>query len=231
MVGAFVPEGDERFEFVRVLGCKILGFATVLVELVKLPRLFMAGDGFPSVPENGIVPFVTPPKSLVEVFLIFEEKWEKAFPGEGKGRGVLLETCEIEKSGEDVNDVGGGVSEFFFCRDSFGPVGDEGSGYASFMGPGFVFSEGGVGGRGPAWAEAEVGRGGAHGRGGFMAVPADHNFGACAVVREEEDEGVIEAIGLFKMRNDSSDFLIHAFDHSGVDGHLAGLEGLLGGGE
>lgn len=227
MVGTLVPEVDEGFEFVGVFGGEVLDFAAVLGEVVKFPWLVVAGDRFPIILEDGVVTFVGPPESFVKVGLICFEDGEEAFTGEG----IPFFVREAEDGGEEVDDVGGGVAEFVLRGDALWPVGDEWSGDASFVGPGFVFAEGSVGGGGPTGAEAEVSFGGAHGGFWIVAVAADHDLGAGSIVGEEDDEGVVEAVGLFEVLDDSSDLLIHAVDHGGVDGHFAGLEGLLGFGE
>ncbi len=138
-----------------------------------------------------------PPDFLMEVFLIFAEERKDAFAREEMSRSVSFDSGEVEEGGEEIDHMGRRLPEPFRCRDALRPVGDQGRGNASFMGPGFVFAKRGIGSGGPSRAKAEVGGGGTHGGVGIVAVIADHDFGAGPVVREEEDESVLETSALF----------------------------------
>ena len=164
---------------------------------------------------------------MVFLGIVFKEG-DEALAGKG---GRIKEghcTSEVEDGGEDVDEVAGGVAEFLFCGDALGPMCDEGGGDAALVRPGFVLSEGRVGSGGPTGAEAEVGGGGSHGGVGVVAVAAHHDFGTGAVIGEKKDEGVFEAACSFEVGDDAADFLVHAVDHGGVEGHLFCLKDLLG---
>ena len=215
-------------------GGEVILFGAVGLEVVEGPGFgLVVGDDFPVALAEGAVVFVEEPEGVVDGGGAGVEGGDEAAArdsggsGEGGGGGA----GDLHDGGEDVDDVSGGVAEGVFLGDASGPVSDEGGADAAFVDPGFVATERGVGGAGEAGAEAEIGGGGTHGSGGVMTVIADHDFGAGTIVREEHDEGVFEGLGGFEVGDDAADFLVHAVDHGGVDGHFGGLEALLFGGE
>ena len=57
-----------------------------------------------------------------------------------------------------------------------------------------------------------------------MAVAADQELATGAVVREEEDQGVLEGAHAAKLIQHPADLPVHAVDHGGMDGHLRRLK-------
>ena len=145
--------------------------------------------------------------------------------------GRLRDAGEFENGRNDVDDVSGRVAEFTVSGDASGPGGDEGRADPAFVHPGLMTAVRGVGGAGEAGPEAEVGCGAAHGGLLIVAAVAYHNLGAGAVVGGEEDKGVLVGAHGLELGDDTTDLLVHAVDHRGVDGHLRGLEAALLGGE
>ncbi len=53
----------------------------------------------------------------------------------------------------------------------------------------------------------------------FRFVDSPLRLGAAAVVLQEQDQRVVEELLFFELGDDSSDALVHAVDHGGVDFH------------
>ena len=102
---------------------------------------------------------------------------------------------------------------------ALGPVRDHRGGDAAFVLVLFVESEGGVAGVGPAGVVGPI---------GFFVprfqVAAPGAFeGAGAVVRAEEEEGVLPDSFLFQFADETADVLVEHVDHRGEDFHAIGF--------
>lgn len=95
-------------------------------------------------------------------------------------------------------------------------MGDEGSGDAALVVVVLEEAEWGVFREGPAFAAEPVGVG----FGGVAFGSArGSGFGIAAVVRHEEDQGIVEDAAFFETRNKIADGFVHAMDDGGVGGH------------
>ena len=100
------------------------------------------------------------------------------------------------------------------------PVDDQRRRDAPFVNPGLVAAERRVGHRRPARPQAEVRRRRAGRRRRVVAVVADHDLRAGAVVGEEKDQRVLEGAHRAELVEHPADLAVHPVDHRRVDLHL-----------
>ena len=81
----------------------------------------------------------------MKILLIFFKDREEALTRAFNNRSFILNFGYLKKGGKEIDDVSRSVSKFIFCLETLRPVRDQGSGDSTFMSPGFVFFEGGVG--------------------------------------------------------------------------------------
>ena len=123
-----------------------------------------------------------------------------------------------------VDDVPRGRPEFAAGGDAGRPVDDQRGRDAALVDPRLVPAEGRVGQARPARPDAQEGRPGAALGVRVVAVPADHDLGARAVVGQEENERVGQGTRRPEVGHHPADFEVHAGDHRRVDGHFPGLK-------
>ena len=107
------------------------------------------------------------------------------------------------------------------AADALRPVDDQRRGDAAFVDPRLVPAERRVAQARPARPEAEERRRRCrtrHGR--VVAVAADHDLGARAVVGQEEDSVLSSGCIASELVEHAADLAVHAVDHRRVDGHL-----------
>ena len=95
------------------------------------------------------------------------------------------------------------------------------------MDPGLVAAEGGIGGAGPAGAQTEEGGSGPRGGGRIVTIATHHDFRPRPVVRQEEDQGIVQCVHAPDLVEHSANLAIHAIYHRRMDGHLRRLEFVL----
>ena len=208
-------------------------FGTIALQIVKLPALAGIGDQFPVSDPHRAVILVHPPQAVALDHLIRCKCPHEALAG-SRGHGDSLpflrlrHTREFKHGWHDVDDVGGAVPERVPCRDPSRPVRDQGRGDPAFVCPGLVAAKRGVACAGEAGAQTQISCRAARRRQRIMPAVANHDLGACSIVRGEKDEGVLKSTHRFQLRDDPADLAVHPVDHRGMDRHLGRLETPLG---
>src|SRR5690606_23456046 len=106
----------------------------------------------------------------------------------------------------------------------------------AFIHKGLVQIEGRGANLGPAWTVFDKGAGAAR---VFVTVVAmlvrpgtgfafiQHRVAVGAVVRHEDDDGVVVLAALFQVLDHAADLCVHGFHHGGVDSHTLAFDALL----
>src|SRR5262245_36205146 len=168
---------------------QVLCFTAVGVQVVQLPGGLLTGRYQLPVPNpDGAVALVSPPEVVACDSPVALEDGSQALAGRCWHRLALpllrpLAAGQLQERWHQVDDVAGVVPQLAAGGDAPGPVGEQRRGDPALVDPGLVPAEGRVGDRGPAGAQAEVARGRAGLRLRVVAVVADHELGAGAVVR------------------------------------------------
>ena len=179
--------------------------------------------------------------------------------GQAVHGGRVLGRSHRNAGGHEVHQMPGLASQLCPGFDANRPVNDERRADATFMAVVFIQPPGRIAGVGPGTAVAHEGVGLAHVLEGFSLmqnvrsglraqVNANPGFGnrrigrcevkakgvplgAGPVVAEEEDESVVQFMGLAQVLDDPAHICIQAVHHGGIGGHAMGEVGAALGGQ
>jgi len=142
-------------------GAEILLLGSIGGEVVEGPVVGSgtAGDDFPVADGQSAIVFVVEVEEVALDGGVGGQVGNEAASGQ-RDIGRVGKSGQVEQCGNDIDQVGGAVSELTVGGDALRPVQDAGRGDAALVDPGFVEAERGVGGAGPTGAEAQVALGG-----------------------------------------------------------------------
>src|ERR1044071_9453308 len=131
---------------------------------------------------------------------------------------------QLQNCRREINEVAWILPELAPGMDAFRPMNDQRRADSALMHPGFVQAKGCICRASPGRTDRKKSFGRTGSSAGLVTVAPDDLFGAGAIVRHKEDDGVFKVSCRFELLENVADFEVRAMNHRGMKRHLDRLE-------